>query len=206
LYKLNAMKGTERRAIGRLRLHRASGLAVMAFVCFPLACVTGDADRNLYLREVLQKRAKHQPDSVREEILRGLVRAEVRTGIDVFLLLAVIEEESHFRPRVKSHRGALGLMQVRPSTGRDICRRHGIPWDGEATLFEPSINIRIGATYLLELEERFGSWDLALTAYNEGPTRARRAAMRGRKPSSRYASRVLRRTESLRGAAPDAGT
>jgi soluble lytic murein transglycosylase len=98
-----------------------------------------------------------------------------------------------------SRRGAVGLLQVQRATGQDVARRHEIEWDGRASLLEPSTNLLIGGVYLRELRERFGSWDLALTAYNEGPTRARRASRRGRTPSSRYAARVLRRFEELRG-------
>ena len=151
--------------------------------------------------ETLQERASHLQKADHREIARGLSRAERKTGVDALLLLAVMEEESHFRPRAKSRRGALGLMQVRPATGRDVAKRNRISWSGEASLFQPSVNILVGAAYLRELRERFGSWDLALTAYNHGPTRARQLAGGGRNPSSRYAARVLRRFESLRQAA-----
>jgi soluble lytic murein transglycosylase len=163
-----------------------------------LACSAADTERTLFITGVLQERAKHLQRTERSEIVAALLRAERKTGVDAFLLFAVAERESHFRPRARSHRGALGLVQVRPSTGREVCRRNRIPWKGDASLFEPSFNVLIGAIYLAELRERFGSWDLALTAYNRGPTDARRAAARGKSPSSRYAARVLRQFESLR--------
>jgi soluble lytic murein transglycosylase len=175
--------------------------AVIALVCVPLACATGDAERSKFIGETLRQRAKHVKSADRDKILEGLLRAERRTEVDALLLLAVAEEESHFKRHAKSRRGALGLMQIRPATGRDVCKRNGIPWNGEATLFDPSTSLLIGATYLAELRERFGSWDLALTAYNEGPTRAKRAADRKRHPSSRYAVRVLKRYETFRQAA-----
>ena len=177
-------------------------LVVLVFACLVIACGSGNTERDDYIREVLQERATHQSAASREEILRGLNQAERSAGVDAYLLLAVMEEESHFRPRATSRRGALGLMQVLPATGRDVSKRNGIPWRGDDTLFDPLLNMLVGATYLAELQERFGSWDLALTAYNEGPTRARAAAKRGKKPSSRYASRVLKRFEALSAAAP----
>jgi soluble lytic murein transglycosylase-like protein len=169
--------------------------------CVLLACSGTDAERTRYLAATLEQRARHLASGERKEIARALIRAERRSGVDALLLFALAEEESRFKPRAKSRRGALGLVQVRPSTGRDVCRRHRIPWRGDASLFEPSLNLQIGATYLAELRDRFGSWDLALTAYHEGPTRARKVAARAREPSSRYAARVLRRFESLRQAA-----
>jgi len=109
-----------------------------------------------------------------------------------------MEEESHFRPLARSRRGALGLLQIRAATGRDVAERSRIPWKGEVSLFEPSTNLLIGATYLAELRNTFGSWDLALTAYNQGPTRARKIGARGTKRSSRYSEQVLRQFEVLR--------
>jgi soluble lytic murein transglycosylase len=183
--------------IGR---RRAAGPAIVA-ACFLLACSGTDAERTHVIAGVLQQRATHLESGEHLGIARALIRAERKTGVDALLLLALVEEESHFRVRAKSRRGALGLAQVRPPTGRDVCQRNRIPWQGDASLFEPSLNLLIGATYLAELRERFGSWDLALTAYNRGPVKAKAAAIRGRSPSSRYAGRVLRRFESLREAA-----
>lgn len=170
----------------------------MVSVCLVVACANSATERVDTIAEILLQRAEHLNVDECHEIARGLVQAESRTGVDVFLLLAMVEEESHFRIRARSHRGALGLMQVRPETGRDVARRNRIAWDGQASLLKPSRNLIIGATYLSELKDRFGSWDLALTAYHQGPGRAKSMAARGRRPSSRYAGRVLRRTESLR--------
>jgi soluble lytic murein transglycosylase-like protein len=172
-----------------------------ASVCLSLACATWNAERTGFITGFLEERAKHLRSADRGEIVRGLMRAERKTGVDALLLLSVMEEESHFKLRARSRRGAMGLMQIRLVTGQDVAERNGIPWRGEVSLFEPSVNILIGATHLAELQERFGSWDLALTAYNQGATNARRAMKRGRNPSSRYADRVLRRFDSLRQAA-----
>ena len=171
-----------------------------AFVvlCFAVGCSQQDPGRVDSFTEILQKRARHLQGAERERIVQGLLEAERQTGINALLLVAVVEEESHFRTLARSRRNALGLMQVRPATARDVCERNQLPWDGEASLLEPSLNLLIGATYLAELRDRFGTWDLALTAYNQGPTKAGRAATRGRSPSSRYAARVLRRFDLLR--------
>ncbi len=173
----------------------------MAGFCLWLACADRDNRRFEFITGHLEQRAQHLEPVDRHEIARGLLCAEQQTGVDAFLLLAVVEEESRFRPRARSRRGALGLLQIRPGTGRDVAHRHRISWEGEASLLEPSVNLLIGATYLSELREGFGSWDLALTAYHQGPTRARSVARPGRNPSSQYAARVLERFESVRRAA-----
>jgi soluble lytic murein transglycosylase-like protein len=168
-----------------------------------VACATTETERVEFISAILQERASQLSCADRRAIGRGLLRAERDSGVDALLLLAVAEEESHFRARAKSRRGALGLMQVRPHTARAVAERNRIPWEGAASLYEPSVNIRIGAIYLAELRERFNSWDMALTAYNQGPVAARRAAKRGRSPSSGYSARVLRRFESLRRASDE---
>jgi soluble lytic murein transglycosylase-like protein len=181
-----------------LKINRsAMGLAV-AFVCLAVACVPGTGSREELIDRTLRLRADHLRPGERDEIARELTRAEAKTGVDVLLLLALMEEESHFKPRARSRRGALGLLQVRPSTGKDVCERNGIRWTNAASLYEPSVNILVGATYLAELQERFRDWDQALTAYNRGPTRVAKARKRGSQPSSRYARRIRRRYESLR--------
>lgn len=162
-----------------------------------LAC-TGNSASHRVIDEILEDRAPHLTDGDRREIAKALVRTEAQTGIDPLLLLSLIEEESHYDPGARSRRGALGLMQVRPVTGREVAERHQIAWEGQDSLLEPATNILIGATYLHDLRARFGSWDLALTAYNRGPSKTSTLAGRDRAPSSRYAARVMRRLEALR--------
>ena len=82
-------------------------------------------------------------------------------------------------------------MQVRPFVAEDVARRRGIPWRGPASLYDPVTNLRIGAAYLAELFRDFGEQQLALAAYNMGPTALRRLLRQGRRPRGRYAQSVL---------------
>lgn len=108
--------------------------------------------------------------------LAGIVYDAARAnGVDPFLVLAVIRVESTFTRGQRSSVGALGLMQVRPGTGRAFARDAGVRWHGHRTLLHPASNIRIGTYYLARLLRRFhGNATLALTAYNQGPTELRR--------------------------------
>ncbi len=86
-----------------------------------------------------------------------------RFGIDPYLVFLVIEQESHFHPRVVSPKGARGLMQLMPGTARRF---------GVSRPFDPSENIRGGTQYLKELMTMFGDRvDLALASYNAGEGR-----------------------------------
>lgn len=96
---------------------------------------------------------------------------------DPYMIAAVMREESAFNPEVVSTAGAIGLMQVMPSTGRLVAREIGKGPIGPADLFDPDLNIELGAWYLGHLSRRFNN-DLVLTiaGYNAGPNAAVRWA------------------------------
>lgn len=97
-------------------------------------------------------------------------------GADPILLAALIRQESAFTAAIRSPVGAVGLMQVMPATGAEVARGAGLGSFTESSLETPEINLHLGTRYLLEMENRFGEvgLPLVLSAYNAGPTRARR--------------------------------
>jgi soluble lytic murein transglycosylase len=99
------------------------------------------------------------------------VRAAVRlTELPAELIYAVIRQESLYRADAGSSAGALGLMQLLPSTARRAARRWGLREPTRADLLKPSINVPIGAGELKSLVERYdGQTPLATAAYNAGP-------------------------------------
>ena len=91
-------------------------------------------------------------------------------GIDPEMFLRLIQQESSFRPDVVSPKGAVGLGQLMPATAKEL----GVdPTD-------PMQNLEGSARYLSQQFKRFGSPELALAAYNAGPTRV---AKLGRVPN-----------------------
>jgi soluble lytic murein transglycosylase len=93
-----------------------------------------------------------------------------RHGIDAGLLLSMIFIESSFREDVVSDQGAVGLMQLLPSTAEAVASELDLDWNGEDHLIDPRTNITLGAYYLKKLMRVFGNDVLlALTAYNKGP-------------------------------------
>ena len=92
------------------------------------------------------------------EIIASMSEAH---GVNPLLVRALIEVESKFRPTARSRKGAMGLMQLMPSTAREYNVRNP---------FEPKANIEAGIKHLKTLLDRFGSSvELALAAYNAGP-------------------------------------
>ena len=97
-----------------------------------------------------------------------LVReAASRHQVDPALVRAVIETESNWNPAARSRKGAVGLMQLIPTTAQ----RFGV-YDA----YSPQQNVDAGVRYLKVLLERYdGNLDLALAAYNAGPGAVDRA-------------------------------
>ena len=80
-------------------------------------------------------------------------------GVPEDLFLRLIQQESGWNARAKSHKGALGLAQLMPATARRLRVNPRVP----------SENLDGGARYLRQQYDRFRSWRLALAAYNAGP-------------------------------------
>ena len=96
----------------------------------------------------------------------GLLHEKSRQhGVPVELLKAVCVAESGMNPNAVSRAGAQGLMQLMPPTARDL---------GVTDSFDPEQNIDGGARYLAQQYRAFGSYRLALAAYNAGPGAVRR--------------------------------
>ena len=94
-----------------------------------------------------------------------------RHNLDPFLVAAIIGVESHCQPDAVSSKGARGLMQLMPDTGRWAAGYLGIEGYSDDLLFQPDVNIRIGSWYLRQLLNQFGgNLGIALAAYNGGPS------------------------------------
>ena len=101
-----------------------------------------------------------------------IAEAARAAGVPASLLFGLIRQESVFTENARSRSGALGLMQVMPSTGRLLYRKEN--GKGRPDLNDPGANLRLGARYLRQLLDAFpGDTVAALAAYNAGPGRVR---------------------------------
>jgi len=121
------------------------GLAISATAQAGQSCATLDAS------DIKKRATKHQP----------MIKQHARKyGVDHRLIMAIITSESCFKTRARSHKGAFGLMQLMPKTGKR--------W-GVKNRLSNSQNIRGGTRYIAHLIKRFnGNLRLALAAYNAG--------------------------------------
>ncbi|SLN34661.1 Soluble lytic murein transglycosylase precursor [Pseudoruegeria aquimaris] len=95
----------------------------------------------------------------RGEYMRMAREAARKHAIPEDLFLRLVQQESGWNARAKSHKGALGLAQLMPATARSL----------RVDPLNPKQNLEGGARYLKQQYDRFGSWRLALAAYNAGP-------------------------------------
>ncbi len=94
--------------------------------------------------------------------------ASTRLALDPYLVLALSRQESLFNPKATSSSNARGLMQLIPSTARKMASQNGID-PGAIRLYDPSVNVELGTTYLKNLFEMFhGDEFHAVAAYNGG--------------------------------------
>jgi soluble lytic murein transglycosylase len=101
----------------------------------------------------------------------ALAAAAAESGVEPWLLAGIARQESTFTAHAVSPRGAVGVLQLLPSTARGHARALGL--GQQPDLREPSLNLRLGARELARLIERFGAVEPAIAAYNAGATRVR---------------------------------
>lgn len=91
--------------------------------------------------------------------------------VDPHLIAAVIRVESNFKPSSESPKGAVGLMQLMPTTAEWIVERAAMDAVSDDKLkLDPELNIELGTWYLKHLLERFeGDMIISIAAYNAGP-------------------------------------
>ncbi len=140
---------------------------------------------NLSLRRAFPQLATVEQDSVPRYFLamyypmhyRGeIIDWSKKNGLDPYLIMGLIHQESYFNPNAKSAVGAIGLMQLMPATGKELARQLGI----SSHLSDPKTNIRLGTAHFRMLVNLFGgNTELAIASYNAGQGRVlqwRRAA------------------------------
>ena len=159
-----------------------SFLALIIFCCaIPFAVmrytfyaknVKKEAIKN-QITELLKNENRNMEDDTAETISHVLYEESAQYGLDYRLILALMKIESNFQHDVVSSRGARGLLQVKPSLAKFIARDLGIKWDGRETLDTPDTNIKIGVWFLSQLMADFRNTNLALKAYNMGPSKAK---------------------------------
>lgn len=161
----------------------------------PVATVAEPASHDAALIDaVLAKRAPDLGLTLRRQLGQAIAEEAKSTGYDPLLILALIDVESDFEEEAISMKGARGLMQIKPSTLHFLAGKEGLRLSREEVAADPALCVRLGIRYLRNLQERFGGdLELALMAYNAGPTRIRKALKEGELEAFRRYPRLVKR-------------
>lgn len=90
------------------------------------------------------------------------------------MVYGIARQESAFDPRARSSAGALGLLQLIPSTAANTAKAIGVKYSKDRLTSDPGYNATLGAAHLRELLDEFGgSYILTFAAYNAGKSRVR---------------------------------
>lgn len=128
------------------------------------------------VRDWVAERYRVSEESL-EPALAAAEASASRLGFDPLLIVAIMAVESSFNPRAVSNMGAQGLMQVIPRYHQDKIGKQ----KSKYALFDPELNVRVGAEVLHEGLQRYGSMQRALQYYNGSL----------RDPKARYTRKVL---------------
>ncbi len=117
---------------------------------------------------------------------------------DPLFLISLIITESSFRHHRVSSKGAEGLMQIKPMTGRGLADQIGVKWRDSVTLQEPDLNVQMGSLHLFEMILKFKDVRKALVSYNIGET-ATMDKIRLNEPLPKsFLNKVMRNYEMLK--------
>ncbi len=142
------------------------------------------------LRDVVAEQLRREGVPRPQGVAQVLASEAELHEVDPLLVLALIEVESDYRTQARSSAGAIGLLQVRPDTAREIAHQIGLSFRGPEALLEPETNVHVGILYLSKLVDQFDDLEHALAAYNQGPAAVSRALAEGRTVPRAYVERV----------------
>ncbi|MBD3384957.1 transglycosylase SLT domain-containing protein [candidate division KSB1 bacterium] len=136
-----------------------------------------DSTRISSIERIVQIISKYNPEmeaGLKQDIANEIyLMSQKYTNLNINFICATITHESarSWKPQVISNAGAMGLMQVMPTTGAFLAAEEGISFTSKEILYDPIINIRLGCRYLSQLVAMY-EHDGGLAAYNGGPYRA----------------------------------
>ena len=155
--------------------------------------------RLYYMNDILRKSITGLSAPDEAKLVTVIIDESSAYKVDPLLVMALIKTESTYYNWARSYKGAMGLMQIMPPTGRWVAGEIDLEWVGDDTLYDPYTNVRLGIHYFSALKQRYeDNLELTLAAYNAGPTRLSSLMRRGRTPPRVYAKKVMDNYQQLK--------
>jgi soluble lytic murein transglycosylase-like protein len=168
-------------------------LAVAGVACFGAIASAAHSTRSVSPVHIPALPAKSESSTgtcpIPARFRPAFVRAANDTGFQLSMLVAVAQVESQFKPNARSEADARGLLQVTPTTAAEL----------KLNVNDPASNVLAGARYLRLMLNRFQRTDLALAAYNAGPTIVERLGRAPSQETQSYVANVQQRWAALAG-------
>ena len=170
---------------------------VLVITCcaIPLGAIYTDIAKKEHITKQIAQHLKNENIRIEDDTARMISQIvyeeSIQHGLDYRLVLALMKIESNFKHNAVSPMGARGLLQVKPSVAKFIAQDAGIQWDGHRTLDKPDSNIKIGVFFFSQLLKDFKNTNLALKAYNMGPTRVKQLALNKTQASRGFSGLVM---------------
>lgn len=172
--------------------HRIVVLLILTVICGVIAAFVGKATagKNSVRAAVPRSTQVHYgPCPLPNAFRPAFEKAAHETKLPLAMLVAVARVESEFEPNARSSAGAHGLLQILPSTAKEL----------KLDTSTPEKNVMAGARYLRILLDEFQSTELALAAYNAGPTAVAKAGRPPTKATQAYVDEITRLWRSFNG-------
>ena len=174
---------------------RLAALLVVAAACGVVAGWTGSASAGKGYAAVVSEPVRSPslapigPCPLPSHLRPAFEAAARDTSLPLSMLVAVGKIESNLQTDARSEAGARGLLQLMPSTAASL----------QLNIDDPDANVLAGARYLRQMLDRFSSTDLALAAYNAGPTAVQNAGGPPSRGVQTHVSNVTNLWRSLAG-------
>jgi soluble lytic murein transglycosylase len=113
------------------------------------------------------------------KIAQTIIDQSLKYEFDPVFILSIIQTESRFNPLALGTSGEIGLMQILPNTAKWMAGKIDMKWNGDESLKDPLVNIRIGAAFMAYLRDHFDMHaQLYIAAYNMGQGNVKSARAR----------------------------
>lgn len=181
------------RSLASIRVEHARELMGKSYHKSIVSRFKNDHELERNIHHIVKSRLPKVYKTMAASIAKTIIEEARQNSFDPYFVMAVISGESSFNPKAIGPVGEIGMMQIRPSTGKWMAQIKKSKWQGEKTLQDPVANIQLGVAYLSWLRTKFeGHGQLYLAAYNMGPRAVKNAVSRDVYPKD-YPIHVMKR-------------